>query len=160
MSAAVARQVLAAGLVAWPPPLAAFAFTFKDSQGMVDRVADERGGWAVVSCRATRRPPCVEEIPEPAALREENDGGRVPGEALQERDPGYVGRFGEHWLAPRPVILGDAAPAAQVGRVRGLPATVLHGPCGRTVAQQVGVVTRKDIERFIFERSAKEQKAC
>ncbi len=160
MSAAVARQVLAAGLVAWLLPLSALAFTFEDNQGKVHRLADYRGRWVVVNFWATWCPPCLKEIPELAALHEANDHVRVLGVALQYRDPAYVGQFAEQLLVPYPVILGDAASAAQVGSVRGLPTTFLYDPCGRIVARQVGAVTRKDIEQFIHERSAKEQKAC
>lgn len=156
----MARIWVTAGLLAGMLAPAASAFTFEDSDGKVHRLADYRGRWVVVNFWAKWCPPCLKEIPELAALHEGNDHIRVLGVALQYRDRQYVTQFADQLVVSYPVVLGDDATASQVGPVGGLPTTYVYDPCGRIAARQVGPVTRRDIEQFVKQRSAKEPKAC
>jgi thiol-disulfide isomerase/thioredoxin len=155
-----AAGLLALALALLAAPSVAGAFTFEDTQGEIHRLADYHGSRLVVNFWATWCPPCLREIPELAALHESNENIRVLGVALEYRDPGYVVQFAEQMLVRYPIVLGDARSASQVGAVRGLPTTYVYDPRGKVVAQQVGPVTRVDIERFVEKRSTEERNTC
>ena len=150
-----ACALVAAALALGGP--AAQAFDLKDTQGKVHRLADYRGKWVLVNFWATWCPPCLDEIPDLVALHEahRNKDLVVIGIAMDYSDPQTVLQFAEQMFISYPIVLGDKAIAAQIGRLTGLPTTYLYGPDGKVAAVQVGPVTKEAIERFIEERAPK-----
>jgi thiol-disulfide isomerase/thioredoxin len=134
----------------------ALAFSLTDSQGKVHRLADYKGKWVLVNFWATWCPPCLEEIPDLVALHEDSKNNLVViGIALEYKNPKQVLEFADQLMISYPVVLGNHAMTAQIGPVRGLPMTYLYDPQGKLVAQNMGPLTRGDVERFIHNKTRK-----
>jgi thiol-disulfide isomerase/thioredoxin len=145
----VFKRVIAAALLGLVSA-AAMAFSLTDSQGKVHRLADYKGKWVLVNFWATWCPPCLEEIPDLVALHEDRNNNLVViGIALDYKSPKQVLDFAEQMMISYPIVLGNYAMTAQIGPVRALPMTYLYDPQGKLVAQNMGPLTRKDVEQFI-----------
>ncbi len=130
--------------------VSAQAFTFTDSTGKTQSLAQYKGKWVLVNFWATWCPPCLEEIPDLVALHESKKNNLVViGVAMDYRDPKEVLQFSEQMMISYPMVLGTHKLAAQVGAIPGLPTTYLYNPQGKQVAYNVGAVTRDGIERYI-----------
>ena len=130
--------------------VSAQAFTFTDSTGKTQSLAQYKGKWVLVNFWATWCPPCLEEIPDLVALHENKKNNLVViGVAMDYRDPKEVLRFSDQMMISYPMVLGDQKLAAQVGAIPGLPTTYLYNPQGKQVAYNVGAITRDGIERYI-----------
>ncbi len=151
LARAVAGILATASLLAAAPPV--HAFTVTDAKGKVHRLEDYRGKWVLVNFWATWCPPCLEEIPDLVALSESRRDLVVIGIAMDYRDRGTVLQFADQMFISYPIVFGDQALAARIGKVTGLPTTFLYGPDGRLSASRVGPVTREAIERHIGERT-------
>jgi thiol-disulfide isomerase/thioredoxin len=151
----VFRRAIAAALVGLMS-VSAMAFSLTDSQGKVHRLEAYKGKWVLVNFWATWCPPCLEEIPDLVALHEDSKNNLVViGIALDYKNPKQVLEFADQMMISYPVVLGNYAMAAQIGPVRGLPMTYLYNPQGKLVAQNMGPLTRADVERFIHNTSAR-----
>ncbi len=128
-------------------------FSFQDTQGKTHTLSGYRGKWVLVNFWATWCPPCLEEIPELAALHERRKDLAVIGVAMDYRNPREVARFADDYFIPYPIVLGNRKSASQVGAVDGLPASYLYNPQGKLVARHVGALTRKAVESYIAGKS-------
>jgi len=147
----LARLLLPLGLALFLP--AAAAFTLVDTQGKTHRLSEYQGKWVLVNFWATWCPPCLEEIPDLAALHANPRNNLVVlGVALDYRDTAEIERFVQRLKINYPIILGDYKMAEQVGPVRGLPTTYLFNPQGKVVAYNVGALTRAAVESYIRDR--------
>jgi thiol-disulfide isomerase/thioredoxin len=141
----------------WIAGAGAHAFTLTDTKGKVHRLQDYRGKWVLVNFWATWCPPCLEEIPDLIRLYEKraNKDLMVIGVAMDYQSPATVLQFAEQMFISYPVVLGDKASAAQIGKITALPTTFLYGPDGKLAATTVGPVTPDAIERFMDEHAPK-----
>jgi thiol-disulfide isomerase/thioredoxin len=129
------------------------AFTLVDSNGKTHTLAQYKGKWVLVNFWATWCPPCLEEIPDLIALHENKKNNLVVlGVAMDYKDPKTVLQFAEQMMVSYPIILGDSATAAQIGRLTGLPTTYLYNPQGKMVAYNVGALTRQAVENYIAKK--------
>lgn len=152
------RRILLAALVGLMS-VSAMAFSLTDSQGKVHRLADYKGKWVLVNFWATWCPPCLEEIPDLVALHEDSKNNLVViGIALDYKNPKQVLEFADQMMISYPVVLGNYAMAAQIGPVRGLPMTYLYSPQGKLVAQNMGPITRQEVERFIHSQATRSKR--
>ncbi|KAF0203330.1 MAG: alkyl hydroperoxide reductase/Thiol specific antioxidant/Mal [Gallionellaceae bacterium] len=127
-------------------------FTFKDLQGNTLRLADYRGKWVVVNFWATWCPPCEQETPDLVALHNERKSSDlvVVGVALDSTRASVVDFAAKHKIS-YPLVIGSYTLAeAQVGPVSALPTSYLYDPTGKLVSYQEGMVSRSDIETYIF----------
>jgi len=146
--------LLAAGLLLAPLGAVAHEFTLKDTQGKVQRLSDYRGKWVLVNFWATWCPPCLEELPDLAALYKAHKDKdlMVIGVAMEYPSAKVVMDFLKETPLPYPIVLGDYKMARQIGTVEGLPTSYLFDPTGKLVSHQSGAITRGSVEEFIRSR--------
>ena len=132
-------------------PNTAGAFTLQAADGKTYRLADLKGKWVVVNFWATWCPPCLEEIPEFAALYSARKGRdlMVIGIAVDFDDERQVFQFAEKQGMTYPLVLGDENSTARFGKINVLPTTFLFDPKGKKVLHRVGPLTRAELEKLI-----------
>lgn len=151
--------ILRTGLLAWlmlfALNAAAADFTLKDTQGRIHHLTDYRGKWVLVNFWATWCAPCLDELPDLAALYKAHKGADlvVIGVAMEYPSAQVVLDFLKTQPLPYPVVLGDYKIAKQIGPVAALPTSYLFDQTGKLVSSQSGPVTRASVEAFI--RSSK-----
>lgn len=131
---------------------AAQDFSFKDTQGKMQRLVDYRGKWVLVNFWATWCPPCEQETPDLIELHNAHKDTDlvVIGVALDSSRPSITEFVARHRI-PYPIVVGSYTLAeAQVGKVEALPTSFLYDPTGELVSYQEGLVTRNDIETYLF----------
>ena len=148
------RTLLAACLLLFTLGAAAHEFTLKDTQGHVHHLTDYRGKWVLVNFWATWCAPCLEELPELAALHNAHKDSDliVIGVAMEYPSAKVVQDFLKANPLPYPIVLGDYKIAKQIGAVNALPTSYLFDQTGKPVSTQSGTVTRKSVEDFIGSR--------
>jgi hypothetical protein len=62
-------------------------------------------------------------------------------------------KFIENYSISYPVVRSKPGPASALGPIPGLPTSYLINPKGEVVAQKVGPVTGKSIEKFMAEEA-------
>ncbi len=131
--------------------VAAADFSFKDIVGKQHNLADYRGKWVLINFWATWCPPCLKEIPDLIALHDEHKDKDlvVIGIVTDYNNQKTVTDFARDHRISYPVVLGNDAIVAQIGRVEGLPMTYMFNPQGKMVAYNVGALTKKAVEGYI-----------
>ncbi len=126
----------------------------KDTQGRVHHLTDYRGKWVLVNFWATWCAPCLEELPDLAALynAHKDTDLTVIGIAMEYPSPQVVLDFLKAHPLPYPVVLGDHKIAKQIGEVQALPTSYLFDQTGNLVSSQSGSVTRDSVEKYISSR--------
>lgn len=132
-------------------------FNMTDTNGRIHRLSDYRGKWVLVNLWATWCPPCLEEIPDLISLYNANkDNLLVIGLSLDApAAKKSVLNFIKKTKITYPIVLGDYNMASQIGEVEGLPTSYIFDPTGKLVAQQAGVITRGDVEKYIASKRKK-----
>ena len=145
------RVVVGFFLVIFSSVVAAADFSFRDIVGKQHNLADYRGKWVLVNYWATWCPPCLKEIPDLMALHDAHKDKDlvVIGIVTDYNSPKLVTDFVRDHRISYPVVLGNDAIVAQVGRVEGLPMTYMFNPQGKMVAYNVGALTQKAVEGYI-----------
>jgi thiol-disulfide isomerase/thioredoxin len=138
-------------LVIFNSAVAAADFSFRDIAGKQHNLADYRGKWVLINFWATWCPPCLKEIPDLMALHEAHKDKDlvVIGIATDYNSPKLVTDFAREHRISYPIVLGNDAIVAQIGRVEGLPMTYMFNPQGKIVAYNVGSLTKKAVEGYI-----------
>ncbi|HWR77104.1 MAG TPA: TlpA disulfide reductase family protein [Thiobacillus sp.] len=134
-------------------------FKLTDTDGKSHTLSGYKGKWVLVNYWATWCPPCLEEIPDLIALHENKKNNLVViGVAMDYRNAKQVTDFAEGLLVEYPIVLGNAQVVSQIGPAQGLPTTYLYNPEGKMVAQQVGLITRAEVESYIASKPARPKK--
>lgn len=128
--------------------LAAADFLLPDIDGNPHRLSDYEGKWVVLNFWATWCPPCLEEIPELAVFHQKfKDKVVVLGIDYEDVEEEKLRRFIDDNLIDYPVL--RLSPGTNtVAPIQGLPTTVIIGPDGDVKKVHLGVVTRKELERY------------
>jgi peroxiredoxin len=134
-------------------------FSLKDTQGNTQRLADYRGKWVLVNFWATWCPPCEQETPDLVALHNAHKGSDlvVVGVALDSTRPAVAEFAAKHKIS-YPLVIGSYTMAeAEVGPVTALPTSYLYDPTGKLVSFQEGMVTRSEVETYLFLKNKNKQ---
>jgi len=137
--------------------LPAAAFTLNDAEGKNWRLADLKGKWVVVNFWATWCAPCVKEIPDLAAFaKAHSDNAVVLGVALDYDNLAQVKTFAKKVGMTYPMVPGEEQDQAekQLGKVKGLPTTLVYDPSGKQVLSRTGTITREQLEDLVKRGSA------
>lgn len=146
-----------AALLAWLLLSLSCALSFADDFHLVDTTGKShdlsayKGQWVLVNFWATWCPPCLEEIPEFAALYSARKGRdlMVIGIAVDFDDKRQVFQFAEKQGMTYPLVLGDENSTARFGKINVLPTTFLFDPKGKKVLHRVGPLTGAELEKLI-----------
>ncbi len=128
-------------------------FELKDLRGVPHKLSDYRGKWVLVNYWATWCPPCLEELPELVIFHETHKDTDAVVIGVNFEDVGteklakFIGDYSISYL----VLRSKPGPASALGPIPGLPTSYLVNPKGEVVAQKVGPVNGKSIEKFIAE---------
>jgi thiol-disulfide isomerase/thioredoxin len=140
--------IVSASVVATP----AAAFSLNDAEGKTWRLTDLKGKWVVVNFWATWCAPCVKEIPDLAAFAKAHpDNVAVLGVALDYDNVPQLKAFAKKVGLTYPLVLGEEQDQAekQLGRVKGLPTTLVYDPSGKQVLNRTGTITREQLEEIV-----------
>jgi hypothetical protein len=74
----------------------------------------------------------------------------VLGVVFDYKDVSEVKAYVDDMLMSYPIILGDDAVAAQIGKMDVLPTTFIYNPQGKLVKIKRGVITREFIEKLMM----------
>ena len=146
------RALLLACLALCSVAAMAHDFTFKDTQGKMQRLVDYRGKWVLVNFWATWCPPCQEETPDLVELyNAHKDTDLVVIGVALDSTRAAVAEFTAKYAIPYPIVYSSYTTAeTEVGAVEALPTSYLYNPAGKLEIFQEGALTRADVEAYLF----------
>ncbi|GAB6042756.1 TlpA family protein disulfide reductase [Endothiovibrio diazotrophicus] len=146
---------------ALPASAAKPAFSGEDIEGVTHHLADYRGKWVVVNFWATWCPPCLEELPELVAFHDAHAAkdAVVLGVNAEDVAVERLRQFVDDYLISYPVLTDPVPAERALGRLRGLPTTVLLSPTGEVVFRHAGAVTQRALERMIERAGQSEERS-
>ena len=121
-----------------------------DLQGRDVRLSDYRGDWVLVNFWATWCGPCVEELPLLESLHRQADVGvRVIGINMEAQEPALITAFLQQLGITYPNLLAPPDEPTVLGRVEGLPLSLLIDPTGQVVARHAGAFDAPMLRRWL-----------
>lgn len=130
-------------------------FRLQDLEGVERSASDYRGRWLIVNFWATWCGPCIREIPELIAFRQNNiDALEVIGIAFEKTPIEDIRSFAEEFKITYPVLLIGEEPVLPLEPLKGLPSTFLLSPDGKLVRSHVGPVTTDQLNQWLVESRA------
>ncbi len=148
--------LLLAGLLAFALAQTAWAgdWSVKDKDGTRYRLSALKGKWVLVNFWAPWCPPCLEEMPDLAAVQKQHKNLVVIGIAVMYRKKQEVLDVVRSKGLTYPIVLGDEDIASQFGEMEGLPTSYLYGPTGELVGRHEGPLSLADVEQAISAKGA------
>lgn len=132
-------------------------YALPDLDGHIHSLGQYRGKWMVVNYWATWCGTCRKELPDLAELHEKHLNGDivVVGINFESIEAKELKRFVADHGIPYPVLRTEPVRKTPLGPVPALPTTYIVDPNGKTVAGEVGMVTRQDLEEYIDSKRGK-----
>jgi thiol-disulfide isomerase/thioredoxin len=134
-------------------PLAyAGGWSLQDKDGVRYTLAGLHGRWVLVNFWAPWCPPCLEEMPDFAALQQQHKDLQVIGVAVMYRSREKVTEALGKLSISYPIVYGNEDTAADFGGLDGLPTSFLYSPSGELVGHHQGILTKADIEHAMAQQ--------
>ncbi len=130
-------------------------WSVKDKDGVRYQLSALKGKWVLVNFWAPWCPPCLEEMPDLAALQKQHKDLVVIGIAVMYGKKQEVMEVVRQQKLPYPIVLGNEDVASQFGEVDGLPTSYLYSPSGELLGRHEGMLSREDIEQAIAHHTAR-----
>ena len=129
----------------------AVEYTLPDLNGKPQSLQQYEGKWLIVNYWATWCGSCRKEFADLIDMHEANKDKDIVivGINYENISQQQLKAFVEANKIPFPVLSSRPIPLTPLGRVPALPTTYIIDPAGNTVAGEVGVVTRKNLEDYI-----------
>lgn len=148
---------LGLSLILFVSPLAAVELILPDIDGQDRSLSEFRGKWVLVNFWATWCPPCIDEMP---ALELFHDAHKdrdavVVGINMEDIGLAQLRAFVAEMFISYPILLAPADGATTLGRITGLPTSILISPGGEVVARRLGPVSVAQIEQLIQQARAR-----
>lgn len=140
------------GLLTCSAPSWANDWSLKDKDGIGYKLADQKGKWVLVNFWAPWCPPCIQEMPEFAALQKRHKDLLVIGVAVLYRNKKEVLDIVKAQAISYPIVLGNEDIASDFGEMKGMPTSFLYSPSGKLVGHHDGALTQNDIEQTIAQK--------
>ncbi len=132
-------------------------YELPDLDGKPQALDQYLGKWVVVNYWATWCNTCIKELPDLIALHEGNKDGEivvVVGINYEMINLDRLKNFVAQYSIPYLVLRSEPVSTTPLGPVPALPTTYIINPEGITVAGEIGIVTRQNLEDYINERKA------
>ena len=129
----------------------ATGYALPDLDGRPQSLDQYRGKWVIVNYWATWCGTCRKELPDLIALHEKHRDGDivVVGINFEAIDPAALKDFVAKQNIPYAVLRSEPVRKTPLGPVPALPTTYIIDPTGKTVAGEVGLVSRQELEDYI-----------
>lgn len=129
-------------------------YELPDVDGQVQSLDQYKGKWVIVNYWATWCGTCLKELPDLVSLHEGNKNKDivVVGVNFESINPDRLKAFVAKHSIPYPVLRTEPVPRTPLGPVPALPTTYIIDPTGKTIAGEVGIVTRENLEDYIAKK--------
>ena len=137
-------------------------YQLPDLDGQMQSLDQYKGKWLIVNYWATWCGTCIKELPDLISLHEGHKDGDIVviGVNFETISPGRLKTFVAEHSIPYPILRTEPVPVTPLGPVPALPSTYIVDPEGKTVAGEVGIVTRKNLEDYIQSKKMAEEGAA
>lgn len=125
----------------------AAGWALQDKDGVNYTLSGLQGRWVLVNFWAPWCPPCLQEIPELAALQKSHKDMQVIGVAVLYKSRQNVLDMAKDMTYP--VVLGNEDIASDFGGMTGLPTSFLYTPDGKLLGHHSGPLTQEQVEKTI-----------
>jgi thiol-disulfide isomerase/thioredoxin len=127
-------------------------WNLKDRNGTNFTLSGLRGKWVLVNFWAPWCPPCLQEMPDLAALQQQHKDLQVIGVAVMYGSRKEVTDIVGKLSVTYPIVFGNEDTAGDFGGLDGLPASFMYTPSGKLLGLHEGLLTKADIEQVIAQK--------
>ncbi len=127
-------------------------WNLKDRNGAHYTLSGLRGKWVLVNFWAPWCPPCIQEMPDLAALQHKHKNLQVIGVAVMYQSIKSVTDTINKLSVTYPIVFGNEDTAGDFGGLVGLPTSILYSPSGELVGHHQGILTQIEIEQSIEQK--------
>lgn len=124
-------------------------WSVQDKNGVHYTLSAQKGKWVLVNFWAPWCPPCIQEMPELAALQKQHKNLQVIGIAVMYQSRKEVMDVVDKQSLPYPIVLGNEDIASNFGEIEGLPTSFLYSPTGKLIGHHQGPLTQHEVELAI-----------
>ena len=128
-------------------------WNLKDRDGTHYTLSGLHGKWVLVNFWAPWCPPCIQEMPDLAALQQKHNNLQVIGVAVMYESRKSVTDMVSKLSVTYPIVFGNEDTAGDFGGLVGLPTSILYSPSGELVGHHQGILTQLEIEQAIEQKT-------
>lgn len=120
-----------------------------DKDGVDYALSGLQGKWVLINFWAPWCSPCLQEMPDLAALQQKHKDLQVIGVAVMYGSRKAVMDVVREKAIPYPIVLGNEDTAGDFGGLVAMPTSFLYSPSGNLVGHHQGILTRTEMEQAI-----------
>jgi len=127
-------------------------WSLKDKDGADYTLSGLHGKWVLVNFWAPWCPPCLQEMPDLAALQQQRKDLQVIGVAVMYGSRKEVTDIVSKLSVSYPIVFGNEDTAGNFGGLDGLPTSFMYTPSGKLLGLHQGLLTKAEIEQVIEQK--------